>query len=92
MTSLYNAQKTLKAGFYLDYYFKKFFFFIFKKIFQNSFFSIVNKFVAEDFFSSIKKFYNFIIFVIELIKKTKGLTLLKIFFFISLQIFIIIIL
>jgi hypothetical protein len=92
MRFLYEAQKTLKAGFYVDYYFKKTFIFIFKKIFQNSFFSIINKFVAEDFFSSIKKFYNFILFVIELIKKTKGLTLLKIFFFLSLQIFIIIIL
>jgi hypothetical protein len=92
MKFLVEAQKSIKAGFYLDYYTKIIFIFIFKKIFQNNFFLVLDKFIAEDFFYSLKKFYSSIIFIIELIKKTKGLTLLKIFFFISLQILVIIIL
>jgi hypothetical protein len=92
MRFLYEAQKTIKAGFYVDYYFKKIFIFLFKKILQNNFFILLDKFIAEEFFYSIKNFFLNIKVIIDLLKKAKGLTLLKILFFIFLQILIIVIL
>ena len=50
MKFLYNIQKTLKNGFFLDYFFKNFVLYIYIKLVSTNFNYLIDKYLAEKFF------------------------------------------
>ena len=92
MKFLYNIQKTLKNGFYLDYFFKNLIFYIYIKLISTNFNFLIDKYLAERFFFMLKQFFQFFFFLNNFIKKLTILQILKIIILISLQILLIIIL
>jgi hypothetical protein len=55
MKFFYSIQTTLKNGFYVDYFFKNLFFYLYKKMILSNMFYFIDKFLAEKFFFSIKR-------------------------------------
>lgn len=92
MKFLYNIQKTLKNGFFLDYFFKNFVLYIYIKLVSTNFNYLIDKYLAEKFFFMLKQFFQFFFFLNNFIKKLSILQILKIIIIISLQILLIIIL
>ena len=89
MKFFYNLQTTFKNGFYVDYYFKNIFFFVYKKLILSNMFYIVDKYMVEKFFFNIKKLSNWIAIITTSITKMSLVNILKIFFFIATQLIII---
>ena len=58
MKFFYDLQVTLKNVFYIDYYFKNFFFYIYKKIILSNMFYLVDKYIVEKFFFNVKRMSN----------------------------------
>lgn len=92
MKFLYSIQKTLKNGFYIDYFFKNFIFYIYIKLISTNFNYLIDKFLAERFFFMLKQFFQFFFFLNNFIKQLSILQILKILILISLQIILIILL
>lgn len=92
MKFLYAIQKTLKNGFYIDYFFKNVIFYIYIKLISTNFNYLIDKFLAERFFFMLKQFFQFFFFLNNFIKQLSILQILKILILISLQIILIILL
>ncbi len=90
MKFLYNNQKILKNGLYLDYFFKNFFFNIYKKFLSLNFFYLVDKFITEKFFFYIKNFFSFFFFFTDYAKKLDATKLIKIVILVFIQLLLII--
>lgn len=90
MKFFYNLQVTLKNVFYIDYYFKNFFFYIYKKIILSNMFYLVDKYIVEKFFFNVKRMSNWVSIISSSVKKMSLITILKIFFFLIIQIILII--
>jgi hypothetical protein len=92
MKFLFNFQKVLKNGFYVDYFFKNFIFYIYIKLIATNFSYLIDKYLAEKFFFMIKQFFQFIFFVNNFIKRLSILQILKIIVLVTFQIVLIIVL
>ena len=92
MKFLFNFQKVLKNGFYVDYFFKNLIFYIYIKLIATNFSYLIDKYLAEKFFFMIKQFFQFIFFFNNFIKRLSILQILKIIVLITIQILLIIIL
>ncbi len=90
MKFLYNNQKTLKNGFYLDYFFKNILFNSYKKFLSFNFFYLVDKFLTEKFFFYIKNFFSFFFFLNDYVRKLDAFKLVKITLLVVIQILLII--
>lgn len=90
MKYLYSLQKTLKNGFYIDYFFKNFIFYIYLKLIGNNFFYLIDKYLAEKFFFMLKQFFQFFFFFNNFIKKLSVVQILKIIILVTFQILLII--
>jgi len=92
MKFLYNFEKIIKNGFFLDFLFKNFIFFIYKKIIGRNLLFIVDKYFTEYIYFFIKNFFYYINNFINIIKNLKFLELIKLILIIIFQITILIIL
>lgn len=92
MKFLYNFEKIIKNGFFLDFLFKNFIFFIYKKIIGRNLLFIVDKYFTEYIYFFIKNFFYYINNFINIIKNLKFLELIKLILIIIFQIIILIIL
>lgn len=90
MKLLYNLQKVLKNGFYVDYFFKNFIFYTYIKLISINFLYLIDKYLAEKFFFMIKQFFQFIFFFNNFIKKLSITQILKILILITIQLILII--
>ena len=90
MKLICQLQKTLKNGFYIDYWFKNIIFFIYVKITSTNFFYLIDKFLAEKFFYSFKQTFQFFSFLNNFIKTLNFLQILKLIILISIQALLII--
>lgn len=90
MKLLYNLQKIFKNGFYVDYFFKNFIFYIYIKLISTNFSYLIDKYLAEKFFFMIKQFFQFIYFLNNFIKKLSIIQILKILVLITIQLLLII--
>jgi len=89
MKFFYNIQVVLKNGFYVDYYFKKFSFYIYKKLISSNMFYLVDKYLVEKFFFNLKKLSKWAGVCFSNLQKMSFTNIIKIFFLISIQILII---
>lgn len=85
-------QKTIKNGFYIDYFFKNLTFFFFKKIITNNFIYLIDKYLAEKFFFMFNQFFKYMKTFNNFFKSLSFLELLKIISLISIQLILVIIL
>ena len=92
MKFLYNIQRVLKNGFYVDYFFKNFMFYIYIKLISTNFSYLIDKYLAEKVFFMIKQFFQFFFFLNNFIKKLSISQILKIIILITLQILLVILL
>jgi hypothetical protein len=92
MKLLYNYQKILKNGFYLDYFFKNFVFYTYINFIGTNFFYLVDKFLAENFFYNVKKFFSMSTFFVDIFKKMTTIQLIKMIVLVVIQLGILIIL
>lgn len=90
MKLLYNLQKTLKNGLYIDYFFKNFIFYIYMKLISNNFLHLMDKYFAEKLFFMFKQTFQFIFFLNNYIKKMSILQIFKILILVVIQIIILI--
>ena len=92
MNFFLHNEKSIKNGLYLDYYFKNFFFYIYKNIVGNSFICLLDKYLVERLFFSIKKMLDYISYTFFLVKNLNFQQILKLFLIIIIQLVIIVIL
>jgi hypothetical protein len=92
MKFLFELQKTLKNGFYIDFFFKNVVFFIYVKFLSKNFLYLIDKYLAEKFFYMLKNFFQFFFFLNNFIKKLSFFNILKFIILITIQLLIIIIL
>jgi hypothetical protein len=92
MKFLYNIQKVLKNGFYIDYFFKNFIFFVYIRLISTNFAYLIDKYLAEKVFFMIKQFFQFFFFFSNFMKKLSFFQILKILIFITLQLLLVILL
>lgn len=92
MKLLYNIQKVLKNGFYVDYFFKNFIFYIYIKLISTNFSYLIDKYLAEKLFFMVKQFFQFIFFLNNFIKKLSIIQILKIIVLVSIQVILLILL
>ncbi len=92
MKFYFYIQKVLKNGFYVDYFFKNFIFYFFKKLTSNTFYYLIDKYLAEKFYYMINNFFNYIKLLTNFVKNTSITNLLKIFSLITIQLLLIILL
>jgi len=92
MKFLYNFEKIIKNSFFLDFLFKNFIFFIYKKVIGRNLLFIVDKYFTEYIYFFIKNFFYYINSFINIIKNLKFLELIKLILIIIFQITILIIL
>lgn len=85
-----KLQKTLKNGFYVDYFFKKFVYYFYLKIITNSFYYLIDKFLTDKFIFMLKVGTNYLRVLSLFLSKTTTITLVKIMIIIALQMFCII--
>lgn len=87
-----NIEKVLKNGFYLDYLFKNFVFYVYKNIINNNFFYIFDKLFTEYIYFYIKNATNYLLFVVNILKKLDFKKLIKLILLLLLQMLIIVLL
>jgi hypothetical protein len=92
MKLLQDLQKTFKNGFYIDYFFKNFIFYFYKKIISTNFTYLIDKYLAEKFFFMIKQFFNFFFFLNNFVKKLSFLQIVKLLVLVTIQILLLILL
>lgn len=92
MKFFYNLQKTLKNGFYVDYFFKNFIFFFYKKIISNNFSYLIDKYLAEKLFFMFNNFFKYFTVLNNFLKNLSTVDLIKILLLILIQILLIILL
>jgi len=92
MKFLYNFEKVVKNGFFLDFLFKNLVFYIYKKIIGRNFLFIFDKYFTEYIYFFIKKFFYYINNFVDILKNLNFLQLIKLLLIIIIQILIIIIL
>lgn len=92
MKFLYNIEKTLKNGLYLDFLFKNFIFYVYKKIIGRNFLFLMDKYFTEYIFFYFKSLSNYFFTFINLLKTLNFNQLIKLLLLIIIQILIIIIL
>jgi hypothetical protein len=90
MKFFYSIQTALKNTFYIDYFFKNFFFFIYKRVILSNMFYLVDKYLAEKFFFNIKKVSNWLSIINSTIAKMTITTIIKILAVVFIQMLIII--
>jgi|LakMenEpi03Aug12_release.lakeMendotaPanAssembly.Ray.scaffolds.fasta_scaffold1881188_1 hypothetical protein len=90
MKFLYNFEKILKNGFFLDFLFKNAIFYLYKKIVGRNFLFIFDKYFTEYLFFFIKKFFFYINNLIDILKNLNFFELSKILLIVSIQIIILI--
>ena len=90
MKLLYNTEKALKHGLYLDFIFKNFIFFFFKKLIGKNFLFLNDKYFTEYFFLLYKFFCNYLFFFLDISKSLKFNESIKIIILIIIQIIIIV--
>lgn len=89
MKLIYNLQKTLKNGFYIDYLFKIIFNLLYINIIKKSMFYITDKYLAEIFLFNVKSFFSFFLILSEFFKKLNIINLFKIAILITFQLVLI---
>lgn len=92
MKFLYNFEKILKNGFFLDFLFKNIVFSLYKKIISKNFLFLMDKYFTEYIYFFIKNFYNYFFNFINLLKNLNFLQIIKVLLVLIIQIIIIIIL
>lgn len=92
MKFFFNIQKTLKNGFYVDYFFKNFIFYFYKKIISNNFSYLIDKYLAEKLFFMLNQFFKYILIFNNFLKNLSTLDLIKILILFIAQILLIILL
>jgi hypothetical protein len=92
MKFLYDNQKALKNGLYLDYFFKNVLFNVYKKFLSINFFYLIDKFIAEKIFFYVKNFFSYFFFINDFVKKLDTPKLIKIILLITIQLLLIILL
>jgi hypothetical protein len=90
MKLLYSLQRVFKNGFYVDYFFKNFIFYIYIKLISTNFSYLIDKYLAEKFFFMIRQFFQFVFFINNFIKKLSIAQILKILVLITIQLILII--
>lgn len=89
MKFFYSIQTTLKNGFYVDYFFKNLFFYLYKKMILSNMFYFIDKFLAEKFFFNIKRLALWVSSITTSVHKMSMITIIKILFLLIIQIFVI---
>lgn len=92
MKFLYNIEKVVKNGFYLDFFFKNFIFFFYKKIIGKNFLFILDKYFTEYIFFFFKSFFNYFLIINNTLKNLTFNQIIKLMIIITIQVFILIIL
>ena len=90
MKLLYNTEKALKHGLYLDFIFKNFIFFFFKKLIGKNFLFLTDKYFTEYFFLLYKFFCKYLFFFLYISKSLKFNECIKIIVLVLIQIIIIV--
>ena len=90
MKLLYNTEKALKHGLYLDFIFKNFIFFFFKKLIGKNFLFLTDKYFTEYFFLLYKFFCKYLFFFLYISKCLKFNECIKIIVLVLIQIIIIV--
>lgn len=89
MKFFYSIQVALKNTFYIDYIFKNLFFYLYKKIILANMFYLIDKYLAEKFFFCIKRTALWFNFLTVSVHKMSLTLIIKVLFFIILQLFIV---
>lgn len=92
MKFFYDLQKTIKNGFYVDYFFKNIIFFFYKKIISNNFTYLIDKYLAEKLFFMINQFFKYLTTINNFLKNLTTVDLLKVMILIVIQLLLIILL
>lgn len=92
MKFLYNFEKILKNGFFLDFLFKNAILSLYKKIVGKNFLFLIDKYFTEYIYFFIKNFYNYFFNIINLLKSLNVLQIIKLLLLLVIQIIILIIL
>lgn len=85
-----KLQKSLKNGFYVDYFFKKFIYYFYLKIIANGFYYLIDKYLADKLIFTLKIGTNYLRILSLFLTKVTTISLIKIMLLITLQIFCII--
>lgn len=92
MKFFFSIQKTIKNGFYIDYFFKNLIFFFYKKLISNNFIYLIDKYLAEKVFFMVNNFFKYLKTFNNFFKNLSFLELLKIISLVTIQLLLIIIL
>ena len=90
MKLLNNTEKALKHRLYLDFIFKNFIFFFFKKLIGKNFLFLTDKHFTEYFFLLYRFFCNYLFFFIDISKNLKFNECIKIVVVLIIQVVIIV--
>lgn len=85
-------EKSFKNGFYIDYFFKNLIFYFYKSILGNNFFYFFDKYITEKAFFFMKNFFTIVQHQLIHLKNLSFFQILQLFFFLLLQIILIIML
>lgn len=85
-------EKSLKNGFYIDYFFKNLIFYFYKAILGNNLFYFFDKYLTEKVFFFIKNFFTIAQHQLIQLKNLSFFQILQLFFFLLLQVMLIIVL
>lgn len=91
MKFFHNFENILKNGFFLDFLFKNFIFFLYKRIIGKNFLYLMDKYFTEYIFFFLKSLFNYFFTFINLLKNLNFNQLIKIIILLVLQIVILII-
>lgn len=92
MKFLYNLEKILKNGFFLDFLFKNLILWLYKKIVGKNFLYIVDKYFTEYIFFFNKLFFNYLFNAVNTLKNLNFLQLTKFFLILIIQLILLFIL
>jgi hypothetical protein len=92
MKLLFNIEGALKHGLYLDFIFKNFIFFFYKKLIGKNFLFLTDKYFTEYFFLLYRFFCNYLLFLVDISKNLKFNECIKIIVILIIQVIIIIVL
>lgn len=92
MKFFFNFQKTLKNGFYVDYFFKNFIFYFYKKLISNNLTYLIDKYLAEKLFFMFNQFFKYLKLFNNFFKNLSLIDILKIIVLITIQLLLVILL